>query len=179
MSTTTSNGKTTAEKVVVLPSTIAVTLRQGGNEAVITAEAENSKRDNVWYEAKQQAPIAGSIEAVLATIEVLFNDEPVSLAAKNVREDGTRVITTTQPRLYKRGHPKAGQPMPRTGGNPSIAFYRQLDMGENGYGLIVTLTGVENNGDNVLLVRVQCSPRPAPRASQPKGHVSGTLAFGG
>lgn len=174
------NGTATVEQV---KSSVPATLTIGlfGGKATITTHAKPSKAENVWFEGKTVATLAEGAdirEALMGMAAPTLNGETLGLGSKNRDDSGKRVLNQTSAAKYGRGHAKAGQDVPNTGGLPIISFVEFLpNMGERGYNLRVTFKGKKDQPTKVI-VQVQAVPVPKPRESATVGDVSGDFTLG-
>lgn len=153
----------------LLPSTLTVVVN--GADCIIAGKP-NKENTRVWYEGS--TVIAETVSedeavAILGDLSVTYAGE--ALKAGQVHK--------SEPRLYKAGHPKAGQVMPNTGGNWTVThtcpvFLNDIaDQTEHGFTLMATVTYKDGKG---FIVSIKAIPKPAPRERQ--NTLVTTLSFG-
>lgn len=178
MSTNTTQNGHKANVGTTLPATITV----GINGGKVTLTGKPSKADNLWYEGRQRATLKDGVdvrEALLAAVITDHEGQPMKTANGNTASDGSRVLTASSPKKYRRGTAQAGQNIPGTGNEPQISFVTMLPTwGDHGYMLRVTLTGVEQGAKRFVKVVIACQTAIQGGQVRTVGEVEGDLTFG-
>jgi hypothetical protein len=125
-----------------LPSSLSVTVNGGPLEL---EGKPNKAGTGIWYEATgvvpQQFESAAEVEAALGKVVVSYDNAELKVGEVHV----------SQPRLYGKGHEKAGQTIPGTGGNLTVTHSASIqladrDGGSHGYTLMVSVTYLDGKG---------------------------------
>lgn len=125
-----------------LPSILSVTVNGGPLEL---EGKPNKAGTGIWYEASgvvpQEFESAEAVTDALGKTVVVYDGDELTAGEVHV----------SSPALYRKGHEKAGQVVPNTGGNLTVTHSASVQLSDatgtsHGYTLMVTTTYIEGKG---------------------------------